>query len=374
LMDKNLAYPCFCSEESLAITRKLQRAAGEPPRYPGTCAHLSAEEVADKQAQGLKPALRFRVPKDSQVGFEDLVRGQQSFNTNDLGDFIIRKQDGSASFMFCNAIDDALMGVSQVLRGEDHLTNTPRQLLILQALGLPEPGYGHISIILGQDGSPLSKRNGSRSIQELKNIGYLANAVVNYMARLGCSFESNELLPLEQLGQAFNSQRLVKGAARYDEEQLKFWQKEAVLAASDQQIAEWLGPVVADLVPEQALPHFVSTVRDNVLMPDDAIPLAEAFFQEQLSFDDAAKAVLEETGQAFFQACLDHSGMAEQEWKGFVNAVKDATGHKGKKLFQPLRVALTGQLHGPEMPAIAALLGSDKIQARFQHAIAAIAN
>lgn len=167
------AYSCFCSEEELALTRKIQRSQGKPPRYPGTCRALSEDERAEKLAQGLKPTLRFAVPNEATVEFEDLVRGKQIYKTEDMGDFIIRRGNGTSPFMFCNAIDDALMQVTHAIRGEDHLTNTPRQILILQALGLPIPSYGHIALIVGPDGSPLSKRHGSKSAVELREEGYL---------------------------------------------------------------------------------------------------------------------------------------------------------------------------------------------------------
>ena len=174
-----MAYPCFCSEEELALARKIQRASGKPPRYPGTCRKLSDEQIAVKLSQGCQPTLRFKVLDDEWVEYEDFVRGKQKFNSNDIGDFIIRRGDGTSPFMYVNAIDDSLMGVTHVMRGEDHITNTPRQLMILAALGLRAPQYGHISLITGQDGSPLSKRNGSRSIEALRLEGYLPEAVIN---------------------------------------------------------------------------------------------------------------------------------------------------------------------------------------------------
>ncbi|KKW36592.1 MAG: Glutamate-tRNA ligase 1, partial [Candidatus Giovannonibacteria bacterium GW2011_GWA2_53_7] len=164
LIEKKLAYPCFCTEEQLTLQRTLQQKMGKPPRYSGTCRELTAKQIQEKRNAGLKPALRFHIPDNEVIAFHDLVRGEQKFSTNDLGDFIIRRTDGTSPFMYCNAIDDALMGVTHVLRGEDHLTNTPRQIAILTALDLPVPTYAHIALIVGSDGSPLSKRHGSRSL------------------------------------------------------------------------------------------------------------------------------------------------------------------------------------------------------------------
>ena len=223
-------YPCFCTEEQLAITRKVQMASGQPPRYSGTCRRLSEQDVAEKKQLGLPFTLRFEVPKGKTVEFEDLIKGVQRFETDHIGDFIIRRGDTTASFMFCNAIDDAVMGVTDALRGDDHLTNTPRQILILQALGLPVPRYGHFPTILGPDSRPLSKRNGSRSIKELREEGYQPLAIVNYLARLGHYDPTPALLSLEALSKDFDLGNISLSPAHYDAAQLNHWQKEAIRA------------------------------------------------------------------------------------------------------------------------------------------------
>src|SRR5690606_26609955 len=155
----------------LNISRKRQLASGQPPRYAGTCRDLTQEEHAERMARGLPSALRFRVPQGQMVSFVDLVHGEQRFNSDDIGDFIIRRTDGSTAFFFSNAVDDALMGVTLVLRGDDHMTNTPRQILLLEALGLRVPEYAHVALLLGLDGAPLSKRHGAVSLRELRQRG-----------------------------------------------------------------------------------------------------------------------------------------------------------------------------------------------------------
>src|SRR5580704_5060301 len=208
LEESGLAYPCFCSDQELALHRKLQLSRGHAPRYPGTCRKLSKDVVAERIAQGKKPALRFLVPQNKDIDFVDIVKGPQHFNSDDIGDFIIRRADGSSSFMFCNAIDDSLMQISHVIRGEDHLSNTPRQLMILQALEMSSPKYGHLSLIMGDDGSKLSKRHGSFSLHDLRAEGYLPIAVMNYLARLSHTYEEQRLLNIEELAQAFNIEKI----------------------------------------------------------------------------------------------------------------------------------------------------------------------
>jgi glutamyl-tRNA synthetase len=364
LEKNNLAYPCFCSEQQLAMTRKAQRAAGKPPRYPGTCRSLTADDIAKKIAAGIKPALRFRIPPQQTVIFHDLAKGQQRFRTEDIGDFIIRRADGSASFMYCNAIDDALMGVTHVLRGEDHLTNTPRQRLILQALELPLPEYGHFSLITGSDGGPLSKRNGSQSILDLREAGYFPIAIVNYFARLGHSCANNTLMSLQELAEAFEFNNLAKAPARYDPEQLNYWQKQVVLNTSWEKLAVWCASQFSHLVPSSQHEAFIKAVQPNIIFPADAAFWAQAFFGD-LVFDDEKKAILNAAGNAFFQAALAAVQQHGSDFKAISAQLKQATGAKGKDLFQPLRIAITGCLHGPDMSVITELMGAERLRQRF---------
>lgn len=367
LEDKSLAYPCFCTEEQLALSRKLQRARGIAPRYAGTCRHLSKEEVDKKLADGLKPTLRFRVPDDEVVEFEDFVKGKQSFKAGDIGDFIIRRSNGLPSFMFCNAIDDSLMEVTHVMRGEDHLTNTPRQLMILKALDMPAPTYGHISLILGMDGSPLSKRNGSRSVQDLREYGYLPSAVVNYLARLGHYYESNEFMSLDKLAENFSMSNLGKAPARYDEAQLLYYQKQAMGALSDEEFLSHLSDEIKNNIPADKQSAFAKAVKANVNFYEDVERWVPVFFGD---IDLAEHTdTLKEAGKTFFETSIDIMKADSLDFKSLSNALKEKLGVKGKQLFMPLRVALTGEKHGPEMAAIFDLLGKEKIIKRFESAL-----
>ncbi len=208
LEKRGAVYPCFCTHLELEASRRAQLAAGRPPRYAGTCRDLSAEQAQKKRLEGIAPSTRFRVPLGQRIEFADFVHGSQSFLSDDIGDFVVRRADGTAAFFFCNAVDDADMGVTHVLRGEDHLTNTPRQLMILQALGMRAPSYGHVSLIVGSDGSPLSKRHGATSVREYRERGYLAQAMTNHLFRLGHSTPEHGFLSLEEMARAFDSSHL----------------------------------------------------------------------------------------------------------------------------------------------------------------------
>lgn len=362
-------YPCFCSDEQLALNRKIQRAQNQPPRYPGTCKQLTKEQVAEKIAKGEKPTLRFKVEKNQIVEFDDFVRGKQVFKTDDIGDFVIRRADGTASFMFCNAIDDSLMGVTHALRGEDHLTNTPRQLLILKALNMPAPRYGHMALILGADGSPLSKRNGSRSIEELRNMGYLPLAILNYLARLGHHYAENHFLNLQQLAEIFSIEALQKSPARFDEQQLRFWQHEAVMNYDEELLWQWMGADVHRVVPKPQQKAFIDLVRPNIDFPQDALLWAEALFNPHLDYSHDAKQIIKTAGIEFFQFAVSFIDSNGIDYKKLCVALTEKFNVKGKALFQPLRIALTGELHGPELAGVMQLLGIERVKERFEHAI-----
>src|SRR3569623_2103867 len=269
-----------------AVQRALC-APRRPPRYAGTCARLSAEERQKRLDKGIPPTLRFRVENGAVVQFNDLVRGPQAYLTDDIGDFVIRRAEGSAAFFFSNAIDDALMEVTHVLRGEDHLSNTPRQILLQQALGLSTPHYGHISMIVGDDGAPLSKRTGSRSVRELREAGYLPLAVVNYLACLGHHYENNAYLDMDGLAREFDVAKLGRAPARYDATQLDYWQRQAVQHADAETLWHWMGEAVQAIVPAAQRDAFVAAVRGNVLFPGDALRWARVIYTETLELQGA---------------------------------------------------------------------------------------
>lgn len=363
------AYPCFCSEHELEIARKTAIAAGRPPRYSGRCFRLTPEEVVARRAEGRPATLRFHVADGKTVEFEDKVRGRQTFATSDIGDFIIRRSDGTPAFFFCNAIDDALMAVSLVLRGEDHLTNTPRQILLLNALGLPVPAYAHIALVVGSDGVPLSKRTGSRSVHELREQGFLPLAVNNYLARLGHTYESNAFLDLAGLAAAFDTARLHKAPARFDAAQLLHWQREAVRAANVATLWEWMA-AHSPLVPETERTAFVEAVRGNVVFPPEARRWAQVIYDPELAVDAAVLTTARAAGAAFYT--VTRSALAEHgtDFKALSQKVKQETGLSGKALFQPLRAAFTGELDGPEMVKLLPLIGLDRAHRRIEKVLA----
>ncbi len=254
----------------------------------------------------------------------------------------------------------------QVFRGEDHLTNTPRQLLILQALGLPSPQYGHISMIVGPDGAPLSKRNGSQSIQELKANGWLAEGVVNYLARLGHTYSHEGYLSFADLVEQFSVEHLGRAPAQFDERQLHYWQRETITHIADESLWMWMGDEVATLVPNALRTEFITAIKANLMFPRDALQWAKILFGDSLILQPDAQKVIAEAGTSFFTQALAGLEATQADYKNLVAHLKQTTGAKGKSLFMPLRAALTGETHGPEMANLLPLIGFQKARERLQ--------
>lgn len=372
LEQEKLVYPCFCTDQELLLNRKIQLSRGQAPRYPGTCRKLTAEDIQKRLEKGLKPALRFIVPSDQLIEFTDLIKGQQRFNSDDIGDFLIRRADGSSSFLFSNAVDDSLMEVTHVIRGEDHLANTPRQLLLLQALKLRASQYGHLSLILGDEGGKLSKRQDSFSLHDLREQGYLPLAALNYLARLSHTYDSQELMSFDELASKFQLERISRAPARFDMNQLLFWQKMAVMALSTNEAWKWLGEAIKQEVPEIFQQDFVEMMRANVSFPKEAEQWVAIFFADQISLDEEKIKILKQAGEQFFIEAENAVRQFGVNLKSVLDQLKNTLGISGKHLFLPIRIALTGEHHGPELAVIAKILGQEKMLQRFQRAYAVV--
>jgi glutamyl-tRNA synthetase len=362
---RGLTYPCYCTPLELDLSRKAQLAAGRPPRYAGTCRELSPEARVRKSAQGISPTTRFRVPTGKHVEFDDMVHGAQRFATDDIGDFILRRADGSAAFFFSNAIDDAEMDITHVLRGEDHLTNTPRQLLVLEALGLRTPTYGHLSLLVGADGSPLSKRHGATSVREFRERGYLPIALANHLFRLGHSSGENGVLTLDAMAKYFTVKHLGRAPARFEESQLNVWQREVAHHLPLEESERWLESETPRDIDADRRRAFIAAIRPNVLLPSDVARWRDVVFGAAPTLDEAQLARVREAGTQFFRAAADASRTSGGNLEVIVEAVKGATGAKGQGLWKPLRLALTGASEGPELAPLLKAMPESTIHDRL---------
>ncbi|MBS0376526.1 MAG: glutamate--tRNA ligase [Proteobacteria bacterium] len=355
----DLAYPCYCSAGELELARRVQLAAGRPPRYPGTCAGLDAAGRRARAAEGRAPTLRFRVAPGETLAWTDLVRGPQQFASGDLGDFVVRRADGSAAFLFSNLVDDLAMGVSHVLRGEDHVANTPRQRLLARALGAEPPAYGHLPLLVGSGGQPLSKRDGSASVAALRVEGFLPEALLNHLGRLGHSYATEGWLERPALIAGFALNALGRAPAHFDRAQLLHWQREAVHRAPAATLEGW----ARGHVPPGREAAFTAALRANWLLPADAADWGPVVYGELPCATAAAAASIAAAGTAFWDAALAALA-AGADYAGLVARLK-ATGRTGAALFRPLRLALTQRPDGPELHTLLTLLPPETTRARL---------
>ncbi len=392
LISSGQAYYCFCSAETLESQRKAQLAAGLPPKYTGTCRGLSPEEAARRREAGEGAVIRLKVPAGREVTFDDLVRGPVTFHTDVIGDPVLVRSDGIPAYNYAVVIDDQLMAITHVVRGEDHISNTPRQLLVYEAFGWAMPRFAHLSLVLGPDHAPLSKRHGATSVAEFRAKGYLPEALVNYLALLGWSprpsrfkgpaaqpgpeerseadAAAEELLPALELARRFRLEDVSHSAGVFDEDKLA-WVNRHYLKALDAErlVAEalpflrdaglvtgapgataftWLTTVLPPMAASvDRLSQIPERLRDVFRFEPGAMLADEALAAEMS--DPAARAVVAALADTLATAprLLDRAA-----FRAAAAEVKDRTGQKGKALFHPIRVALTGSAQGPELDVI----------------------
>ncbi|MBO8158014.1 glutamate--tRNA ligase [Thermosyntropha sp.] len=376
LLEKGLAYECFCSEEELEKERQEFLAKGEMVRYSGKCRYLTPEEREEKKRQGIKPVIRFKVPENKVYVVNDLVRGKVAFETNNIGDFIIVKSDGIPTYNFAVVIDDALMGITHVIRAEEHLSNTPRQLMLYEALNFKVPEFAHISLILGSDRQKMSKRHGATSLIQYREKGYLPQAMYNFLALLGWSPEGEEeiLIP-EAINKAFSLERVSKSPAVFDLDKLNHINQQHIKMLDLDSLKDLLKPYldksaysakVAELSPEK-YELLVLALRDYLVCLSDIVEHASLVF-EDIEYEEGALEILRGEG---VREVLDEfiNGYPETEEVGEIKQhLKSITKKlklKPKNVFMPLRCALTGKTHGPDLPYLISIWGKDEVERRI---------
>ncbi len=383
LLEKGLAYHCYCTSEELEKEREEQQANSQMPRYSGKCRNLTAEQRAELEAEGREPSIRFRVPSNTEIKWNDIVKDEVSFESEGIGDFVIVKKDGTPTYNYAVAIDDYLMKMTHVLRGDDHISNTPKQILVYEALGWTPPVFGHMTLIVNENRRKLSKRDESiiQFIEQYKELGYLPEALFNFITMLGWSpVGEEEIFSKEQFIEIFDPARLSKSPALFDTSKLR-WMNNQYMKQLD------LDEVVALSVPhlvkagkveetrdaetEQWVRDLVALYQDQMSFGAEIVELTEMFFKKEIDYSEEAKAVLAEEQvpevlKAFATEISSLEEFSADEIKAATKAVQKATGQKGKKLFMPIRVATTGETHGPELPKAISLLGKETVLARLE--------
>ena len=373
LLAGNHAYYCFCLPDKLDADRQADLAAGQPPKYHGTCRSISREEGESRIEAGERPVIRFRVPESEEVRFQDLVRGEVVFNTSVIGDPVIVRSDSRPQYNFAVVVDDALMEVTHVIRGEDHISNTPRQILLYQALGFTPPEFAHLSLVLGPDHTPLSKRHGATSVAEFRARGYLPEALVNYLALIGWSPRTDggsgendaELLPVDEMARRFAIEDVGHSAGVFDIEKLAWMNRHYMKAAAPARLAaESLRYFTArgfiTRRSDEAM-EFVSLILPMAVASVDRLEEIPDRLRFLFDFDPAAALATREVGEVIETAGardvvlaladeLSNLGRLDREaFRAAATRVKQRTGQKGRALFHPIRVALTGEAGGPEL-------------------------
>ncbi|MBR8654457.1 glutamate--tRNA ligase [Achromobacter sp. Marseille-Q0513] len=368
------AYHCYSSPEEVEAMREAARARGDKPRYDGTWRPEPGKTLPPVPA-GRQPVVRFKNPQDGATSWNDMVKGVISFDNTELDDLIIARPDGTPTYNFCVVVDDWDMGITHVLRGDDHVNNTPRQINILRALGAALPEYGHVPMILGPDGEKLSKRHGAVNVMEYDNEGYLPEAMINYLARLGWSHGDDELFSREQLVSWFDTRHLSKSASQWDPKKLNWVNAHYIKQMDDAELAERVAPRVAKRGghPEKTnLPGIMGLLKDRAETLEQLADGAMLFCGE---FKPAPAELAEQhLTPAAREALADFAQRAQgTEWtrealSALIKAVLADRGLKMPQLAIPLRVAVVGQTQTPAVDAVLALLGKETVLARLASA------
>ena len=367
LIDKGMAYPCYCTHDRLEELKKRQIKAGWPPKYDGRCRTLPMGE----RPKDVRPVIRFCAPEKT-VAFEDMVHKRLSFDASIFGDFIIVGSDGIANYNFAVVIDDALMSITHVIRGEDHISNTPRQILLFDAFGLPVPRYAHIPLILGSDRTPLSKRHGAASIMELKESGFLSEAIVNHLCHLGLS-PGREFLSMGEAVELFSIEMLSRSPSVFDIDRLKAFNRVYIEKADTARLMALAEPYLTEAVRELPLQEAVEAVKGEAVTLRDIKTILLPLLKGSPFDEDARKVLKEPHVGRLLKTVAEEVGRVSKidadTYKEIMARLKQDTGESGKRLFMPIRAALTGSIKGLDLEKIFLLLGKEGVMERMRRHI-----
>lgn len=380
LLEEDKAYKCYCTTEELEAEREEQRAQGIMPHYSGKCAHLTDEERAEKEAQGIPSSVRIRVPKEGTFAFDDMVKGDISFESQSVGgDWVIQKRDGMPTYNFAVVVDDHYMEITHVLRGDDHISNTPKQMVVYDALGWETPRFGHMTLIVNAEtGKKLSKRDTDvlQFIEDYRERGYLPEALFNFISLLGWSpVGEEEIFSKEELIDIFDYERLGTSPAAFDAHKLDWIANQYMKEIDLDELVEMVIPqlqkqgYVSEEVTDEEYTHYkklTSLYQEQMGYAAELPEVAGLFFDQTIDWSEDEREVLAgetvpEVLHAFKDELAAIDSFEASEISKAIKAVQKETGVKGKNLFMPIRVATTAQLHGPQLGDAIELLGQEKV-------------
>lgn len=380
------AYPCYCTSEELAAARERAAQEKRPPRYEGTCRDLTADQRAAKEAEGRKPAWRLRIP-ESDIVYNDIVYGELTRTHNDIDDFVCVRADGWPLYNFACVIDDHDMKISHVIRGNDHLTNTFKQILIYRAMGWEIPAFAHLPLNLGKDRKKISKREGATSVIEYKDMGFLPEAIVNFLALLGWSpGNEREIMTRDEMIELFSLERVNPANPVFDIQKLEWMNGEYIRALSNAELTDRVAPVLiaAGLIDEAQLTanrewieRAVGSLKERVRLLNDVVDLGSYYFTDKFEYDakgtkkhftrPGVEGDLTALGEAFAQIPASKFTLGSTE--SALRQLSETLGRQPAELIHPLRLALTGLTLGPGLFEIVVLLGRDKCIERIKRAV-----
>lgn len=383
LLEEEKAYYCYCTPEELDKDREEQKAKGEVPKYQGRCRHLTPEQKTQFEQEGRKPSVRFRVLEDREYIVKDHIRGHVTFESNGIGDFVIARPDGIPTYNFAVTVDDHLMKITHVIRGEEHLSNTPRQLMIYEALGFETPDFAHVALILNKDRQKMSKRDETvvQFVEQYRDLGYLPEALLNFLVLLGWSPEGEEeIFTKEQVVEQFSLSRVSKSPSVFDQEKLKWMNNHYIKQQPVERIFELCLPHFkeAGFLPEEPTAEqlewakkLVALYQEQLSYAAEIAELASLFIRNEIEYDEEARQILAEEQvptvlKAFYEEIQNSSEFSADDIKQALKTVQKSTGQKGKALFMPVRVATTGQSHGRDLNETLSLLGKEKVSNRLK--------
>lgn len=380
LLQEGKAYKCFCSRERLEALRKEQLSKGLMPRYDGKCRFLPEKEISGKESEGIPFVLRFPVGRGT-IFFEDLIHGKMSFELSGIGDFIIIRSDGRADYNFACVIDDHSMQITHVIRGDDHLSNTPRQILLYQAFGWTPPQFAHHPLILGPDRTPLSKRHGATAVAQYRQEGFLPEALINYLFLLGWTPPSKEeIFTIEKLREEFSLSSLSRNAPIHSPKKLEWLNNHYIRKMDESRLLPLLTPYVekagikVSLYEKKYLLEVISLLKENISVLSQVEDYLGIFFDEKFTIEEEAKKILQDPENQkilheVYSLLKELTQKGEESWASLLIKFEEITGQKGKSLYVPLRAGITGKMKGPELAKILPLLGPERVIKRLKIAL-----
>lgn len=376
LVEKGKAYYCFCTEEELSAMRERANARKKPFLYDGRCSRLSKEKIEENLKNGVPYVIRQKMPKTGTTIVEDVVYGKIKIDYSILDDQILLKSDGFPTYNFANVIDDHLMEITHVIRGKEYLDQTAKYNLLYEAFGWEKPIYAHVAMVLGEDGNKLSKRNGDASFMDLYNEGYIPSAVVNYLALLGWSPETNqEIFTMEELKANFNEARISKSSSQYDVKKLQWFNAHYIKNMSDEDYLSWIKKYFTrdcSGKSEEWVNKLLLIYKNHLNYGSEINALTEGFFSDKFVMNDEAKEfmvsdeIIPTVVKTFKEEIENITEWNVENLANAINNVKEKAGVKGKMLYMPIRIAASGIMHGPELPDTLYLIGKETILNRIK--------